>query len=82
MQINDVARTEAQRSGRFSAAESWTKVVPGEGDLPLAELMGALPPGIPVSLEVSGPAPGKRDAARYARRACAATRAVAFTARR
>ncbi len=72
MQINDVDRR----------VEPWTKVVPGDGDLPLAELLRALPAGIPISLEVAGPAPAKRDPERYARRACAATRAVASPGRR
>jgi sugar phosphate isomerase/epimerase len=65
MQINDVADTQA-----------WTKVLCGDGELPLAELMQALPAGLAVSLEVSGPAAEKRDPARYARRAAETTRSA------
>ena len=66
MQTNDVADTHA-----------WTKILPGTGTLPLSDLMRALPPGIPVSLEVSGPAAEKRDVEAYARRAAQVTRAAA-----
>jgi sugar phosphate isomerase/epimerase len=65
MQINDVADTQA-----------WTKILPGDGNLPLAELMRALPPGIPVSLEVSGPSAEKRDPEHYAQRAAETTAAA------
>jgi sugar phosphate isomerase/epimerase len=64
MQINDARR------------EPWHKVLCGDGALPLPELMAALPPDIPVSLEVSGPAPEKRDAERYAKRAAQTNRAT------
>ncbi len=64
MQIND------------AVAGVWTKLLPGDGNLPLADLMRALPAGIPVSLEVSGPSAEKRDPERFARRAAATTAAA------
>jgi sugar phosphate isomerase/epimerase len=64
MQIND------------AVSGAWTKVLPGDGNLPLADLMQALPAGIPVSLEVSGPSAEKRDPQRFATRAGMTTRAA------
>lgn len=44
------------------------RLMPGEGDLPLADFVAALPPGLPVSLEVPSSAPEEwHKRARHAR---------------
>jgi sugar phosphate isomerase/epimerase len=47
--------------------------LPGAGELPLAEVLAALPPGVPLSVEVPGPGPAGLE---RAREALAATRAL------
>jgi sugar phosphate isomerase/epimerase len=77
MQINDVEDFRTRFSSPTPESVVWKKVLPGSGDLELAALMAALPPGIPVSVEVP-PAPGTVGAAaeQYAARALESTRAV------
>lgn len=81
MQINDVASIEAAR--KAAPTDSVRKVMPGTGELPLTELLQALPTGIPISVEVHG-GDGLHGAAAeaYARRAFETTRAVTGAADR
>jgi sugar phosphate isomerase/epimerase len=77
MQINDVRDLAALRQATPPETVVWKKTLPGTGDLALAELLAALPPGIPISIEVPG-APGAslEEAERYAAEALRRTRSV------
>jgi sugar phosphate isomerase/epimerase len=61
---------DAQRDG------TPRKLLPGEGDLPLASLVRALPGGIPVSVEVGSEISDPMKAEQFARRAFDATQAL------
>lgn len=77
MQINDVEHFQRSFASPTPESVVWKKVLPGMGDLRLTELLRALPAGIPISVEVPGPAGLRgRDAERYALRALQTTRAV------
>jgi sugar phosphate isomerase/epimerase len=56
MQINDVKNFEQLRDARPAEDVVWKKVLPGDGDLRLRELLRTLPAGIPISIETPGPA--------------------------
>jgi sugar phosphate isomerase/epimerase len=56
MQINDVRDFERLRDARPAEDVVWKKVLPGEGNLRLRELLQTLPAGIPISIETPGPA--------------------------
>jgi sugar phosphate isomerase/epimerase len=56
MQINDVRNFAQLRDARPIEDVVWKKVLPGEGDLRLRELLQTLPAGIPISIETPGPA--------------------------
>ena len=77
MQINDVEHFRTLFTAPNPDGVVWKKVLPGSGDLELANLMAALPAGIPISVEVP-PAPATTGAAaeQYAVRALQSTRAV------
>jgi sugar phosphate isomerase/epimerase len=56
---------DLRREGRTA------RLLPGEGELPLADFVAALPPGLPIEVEVPGPGPlheRARAAAEAARR--------------
>lgn len=76
MQINDVEHFRTLFTSPTPESVVWKKVLPGSGDLELAALMAALPPGIPVSVEVPAPGVVGADAERYAAAALASTRAL------
>ena len=70
MQINDVRDFERLRDARPVADVVWKKVLPGEGNLRLRELLQTLPAAIPISIETPGPADMSiADAESYARHA-------------
>ncbi|MCW3065750.1 MAG: hypothetical protein JWN32_2922, partial [Solirubrobacterales bacterium] len=50
------------------------RLAAGDGELPLRELLDALPPGVPLSVETPVAALAGADAAERARRAMEATR--------
>lgn len=77
MQICDVDRAAVVRRAEPPETAVWKKRLPGEGDLPLVDLLRALPAGIPVAIEAPAghlPEPGASE--RYARRAFRSTRAA------
>jgi sugar phosphate isomerase/epimerase len=77
MQINDVREFDRLAAIPLADNPVWKKVLPGTGDLRLRELLRALPPGIPISVEVPGtPGASLAEAERYAREAFETTRAV------
>jgi sugar phosphate isomerase/epimerase len=77
MQINDVREFDRLAAVPLSENPVWKKVLPGTGDLRLRELLRALPPGIPISVEVPGtPGVSVAEAERYAREAFDTTRSV------
>jgi sugar phosphate isomerase/epimerase len=77
MQINDVRDFDRLAAIPLEENPVWKKVLPGTGDLRLRELLRALPPGIPISVEVPGtPGASLAEAERYAREAIDTTRAV------
>ena len=77
MQINDVVDFERLRATALTDNSAWKKILPGKGELRLRELLAALPPGIPISIEAPGtPGMSVAEAERYARAALEATRAV------
>jgi len=68
MQINDVRDFERLRDARPAEDVVWKKVLPGEGNLRLRELLQTLPASIPISIEAPGPAGmSLADAETYAR---------------
>lgn len=68
MQINDVRDFERLRDARPAKDVVWKKVLPGEGNLRLRELIQTLPASIPISIEAPGPAGmSLADAETYAR---------------
>ena len=73
MQINDIAQFRSLRDGPVPESATWTKILPGDGDLPLADLMRGLPAGLPVALEVPRSLVHTADPERFARRAFEAT---------
>jgi sugar phosphate isomerase/epimerase len=77
MQINDVRDFAALRQATPPETVVWKKTLPGTGDLALAELLAALPPGIPISIEVPGtPGASLEEAEGYAAEALRRTRSV------
>jgi sugar phosphate isomerase/epimerase len=77
MQINDVRDFEQLRDARPVEDVVWKKVLPGEGNLRLRELLQTLPAGIPISIETPGPAEmSLADAEEYARHARACLQGV------
>lgn len=76
MQLNDVENFAALSAAPPDSV-TWKKVMPGTGDLALAELLAALPDGIPIATEVhGGDGLRGRDAEAWAARALQTTRAV------
>ncbi len=77
MQINDVRDFEQLRDDPSPETAVWKKVLPGDGNLRLRELLQTLPPGIAIAPEVPGP-PGMTlgEAEAYARRALVQTQAL------
>jgi sugar phosphate isomerase/epimerase len=77
MQINDVYNFEQLRDAPEPENVLWKKVLPGDGDLRLRELLQTLPAGIPIAVEAPGPANmSLAGAEAYARRAFIQTRAI------
>lgn len=77
MQINDVEHFDALRDAPNPKDVVWKKVMPGLGDLPLRELLQALPAGIPIAVEAhSGEGIVGPTAEARARQAIETTRAV------
>jgi sugar phosphate isomerase/epimerase len=81
MQIDDVDRKRVVRKPAAPDEEAWTKVLPGLGDLPLVELLRALPAQIPVAVEITGvPMPPAETIAAFAQDAYARTEATVAAA--